>query len=147
MSSTPNKLYVQMDYTYINANMQDVLKAYRQKMASAHKGVSTTMVSISPKQMEFMVTREMPQWAARFFNLKDFKYKEVAKINEQENTIEITSSQSIANVTMKFNMTLFFDTDDNSTKATALVVAENVPKILNKTVVSYTRNNSPKNVL
>jgi hypothetical protein len=133
-----------MEYTYNNAKMQDVIQAYRQKMLSTRKGVSATPVSISPKQMEFTVKREMPLWAARFFNLNDFEYNEIAKINEEENTIEIASSQTIAKVTMKFNMTLFFDTDENSTKATALIVAENVPKLLNKTVESYTKKQFTK---
>ena len=132
------KVFIQMAYTYKGADLQSVLKAYVKKMNMQRNGINTTPLTSTPMLMEYQVERKMPVWAARFFNLNSFKYQETAKINQQENTIEISSSQTIAKVTMKFSMTLFWDPDEKSTKATALVTAENVPKILTKTVNAYT---------
>jgi hypothetical protein len=133
------KVFVQMAYTYKDADLQSVLKAYVKKMSVERNGIKTTALTSTPMLKEYQVERNMPPWAARFFNLNSFKYQETAKINQQENTIEISSYQTIANVALKFNMTLFWDPDENSTKATALATVENVPKILTKTVNAFTK--------
>ena len=106
------KVFIQMAYTYKGADLQSVLKAYVKKMSMQRNGINTTPLTSTPMLMEYQVERKMPVWASRFFNLNSFKYQETAKINQQENTIEISSSQTIAKVTMKFSMTLFWDPDE-----------------------------------
>ena len=132
-------MFLQLEYTYKNAQLPAVLKAYQDKMLSSRKGVTIQPLLVSENRLEFAVSRAMPLFAQRFFNLNSFEYTEVANINTQEKTIEISSQQKIASVTLKFTMVLFFDEESRSTKATALVKIENVPKILKKTVDTYSR--------
>ena len=136
------KIFLSLQYRFDGIEIKDVLRAYKQKMQeranATNKNQKVTVMKKDKRSADYVVytvKRQFPAFVVRFFNLNHVVYEEHAKI--RNNTIEISSEQTVGKIKMKLNMVHNYDPNTKSTVTNAFIKAENVPKILKTTVEKY----------